>query len=382
MKMDLDDFVETFNKNKYPGYYVKEAKRYGPDIAYIDIVTSVFNIALDIDLNGNVFLIFRDKESMTFFNDYLKRNFETQTMIYEMETNNYTFGNRLVEYKNIYSVINDVINEIILFHNSISDEVCATKQAKSNERIESLLLQNLKNKVLDDMYHVFKGKRLSVLETLKWLKNNNCGVSRFGDGELMVMLEESIYFQKAEKKLMYELREISSGKHNTLVCYPDHFAEQYFWGQFWSQYWFRCKFFIDQPVYGSLCISRPEGFYEFGSELSDAWMDLWNGKNVCIVTGSNSRLDPEHYLFSNIKTKDIIFTKNKDAYDEIDLITSQCMKKKNIDLFLIALGPAGTVLSARLSDKNKIALDIGHLTNSYDTAFNGKPAPESLPIGF
>ncbi|OBU10229.1 hypothetical protein [Morganella psychrotolerans] len=67
MKMDLNDFVETFNKNKYPSYYVKEAKMYGSDIAYIDIVTSVFNIALDIDLSGNVFLIFRDRESMTFF---------------------------------------------------------------------------------------------------------------------------------------------------------------------------------------------------------------------------------------------------------------------------------------------------------------------------
>lgn len=54
--------------------------------------------------------------------------------------------------------------------------------------------------------------------------------------------------------------------------------------------------------------------------------------------------------------------------------------KENIDLFLIALGPAGTVLSARLTDKEKIAYDIGHLTNSYDTVFSGAAVPEQLPF--
>ena len=72
--------------------------------------------------------------------------------------------------------------------------------------------------------------------------------------------------------------------------------------------------------------------------------------------------------------------KNKNAYDDIGQLTEQCLMKENIDLFLIALGPAGTVLSARLTDKEKIAYDIGHLTNSYDTVFSGAAVPEQLPF--
>nr|WP_236544255.1 GT-D fold domain-containing glycosyltransferase [Morganella morganii] len=47
--------------------------------------------------------------------------------------------------------------------------------------------------------------------------------------------------------------------------------------------------------------------------------------------------------------------------------------KKEIDLFLIAAGPTGTVLSARLADNGKTALDIGNLVSSYNTVF-----PEQL----
>lgn len=68
--------------------------------------------------------------------------------------------------------------------------------------------------------------------------------------------------------------------------------------------------------------------------------------------------------------------KDTDAYNDIDRLTEQCLMKKEIDLFLIAAGPAGpagTVLSARLADNGKTALDIGNLVSSYNTVF-----PEQL----
>lgn len=54
--------------------------------------------------------------------------------------------------------------------------------------------------------------------------------------------------------------------------------------------------------------------------------------------------------------------------------------KKDINIFLIASGSVGTVLSARLAENNRIALDIGHLTNSYDVVYEGKESPEQLPF--
>ena len=43
-------------------------------------------------------------------------------------------------------------------------------------------------------------------------------------------------------------------------------------------------------------------------------------------------------------------------------------KYKN-SLILIALGPSGTVLAHRLTQLDYQALDIGHITSSYEEAF-------------
>lgn len=56
----------------------------------------------------------------------------------------------------------------------------------------------------------------------------------------------------------------------------------------------------------------------------------------------------------------------------------KCLQEKEVDMFLIALGPTGTVLASRLFHKNLRALDIGHLNNSYDTVFLNSVRPESL----
>ncbi|WP_413772750.1 GT-D fold domain-containing glycosyltransferase [Acinetobacter sp. ANC 4169] len=54
------------------------------------------------------------------------------------------------------------------------------------------------------------------------------------------------------------------------------------------------------------------------------------------------------------------------------------LRKKNVDMFLIALGPTGTVLSARLHQYGLRGLDVGHLNNSYDTVFLNKVRPEQI----
>ncbi|HGN9341804.1 TPA: GT-D fold domain-containing glycosyltransferase [Morganella morganii] len=380
MKIDLENFVSEFNKDKFPSYYVKNAKIYNWEIAFVEIETGAFKVALDVDSRGNVWLAFRDYDSLGLFKKSLKHDFDYKTLIYDGRNKKYEFSRIPLDETDTVSIVRGIARDIIGFYNDISVDFYAAKQNELSKKIESHLYQSRVAKVLDDTYHFFRGKRLSVLETVRWMKENKCGVSRFGDGELMLMLELGIYYQSPDKKLMYELRSICSGKRNTLVCMPDYGSEVKFWQDFWVNYWFICKFFIDQPVYGDTAVSRPEGFYQCGEELADAWMELWEGKNVCIVTGKDSRLNTEHYLLSNIKNKDVLWSKNKDAYDDIDQLTEQCLMKENIDLFLIALGPAGTVLSARLTDKEKIAYDIGHLTNSYDTVFSGAAVPEQLPF--
>lgn len=68
----------------------------------------------------------------------------------------------------------------------------------------------------------------------------------------------------------------------------------------------------------------------------------------------------------------------KVLYTEIDDVMKQCIEQKQVDLFLIALGPTGTVLAARLHHRGFRALDIGHLNNSYDTVFLNQMRPEQI----
>lgn len=86
----------------------------------------------------------------------------------------------------------------------------------------------------------------------------------------------------------------------------------------------------------------------------------------------------EHVLFDNIAEATTIYSKSTDAYADLDNVIAQCKAQKNIDMFLVALGPAGTALAYRLSTMGFRALDIGHLNNSYDNALLNAPRPELL----
>lgn len=369
MKIDLENFVSEFNKDKFPSYYVRNAQIYGWETAYIEIETGAFNVALDIDFRGNIWLVFRDYESLLLFKNSLKRDFDFKTLIYDGRNKKYEFSRIPLDETDTVSIARGIINEIIGFYNDIAVDFYARKQRELTSAIESHLYRDLVNKTLEDMSHFFKGKHLSALETVQRIKEQQCGLARYDNDEVLLMQEKGVYYQKANKMLMYELRNISAGDYNTLVCCPGMQTENDKWLKFWSQNWFLTRCYLDQPVFGDTRATNPDGFYQFGRRLADAWMDIWADKNICIVAVESVVPDPDHYLFSNTENKEVVRVKDTDAYNDIDKLTEQCLMKKDIDLFLIAAGPTGTVLSARLVNNGKTALDIGNLISSYNTVF-------------
>ncbi|HCR3335994.1 TPA: DUF1792 domain-containing protein [Morganella morganii] len=197
MKIDLENFVSEFNKEKFTSYYVRNAQMYGWELACIEIETGAFKVALDIDFRGNIWLVFRDYESLVLFQKSLKRDFDFKTLIYDGRNKKYEFSRIPLDETDTVSIARGITNDIIGFYNDIAADFYARKQTELACAIES---------------HQYR-----------------------------------------------------------------------------------------------------------------------------------------------------------------DLLTEQCLMKKEIDLFLIAAGPAGTVLSARLADNGKTALDIGNLVSSYNTVF-----PEQL----
>ena len=126
-------------------------------------------------------------------------------------------------------------------------------------------------------------------------------------------------------------------------------------------------------------MTRQDFFKFYKQEGVELWRNIWNDKNVVIITGENSRFELIPELFDGVKSTEFIYTKPTNAFSEIDNIIEEA-KSKNPDMFLISLGPAGTVLAYEMAKQGKRALDIGHISSSYQNAFEGKPVAEKTPI--
>ncbi|UXJ03534.1 hypothetical protein N6Y36_17470 [Morganella morganii] len=173
----------------------------------------------------NVWLVFRDYESPDLFQKSLKRDFDFKTLIYDGRNKKYEFSRIPLDETDTVSIARGITNEIIGFYNDIAADFYARKQTELTCAIESHQYRDLLNKML-----------------------------------------------------MYELRNISTGNYNTLVCVPGMQTENDSWLKFWSQYWFLTKCYLDQPVYGDTRATTPDGFYQSGKKLADARMDIWAGK--------------------------------------------------------------------------------------------------------
>ena len=79
--------------------------------------------------------------------------------------------------------------------------------------------------------------------------------------------------------------------------------------------------------------------------------------------GRGSRFELIDELFDNL-TADFVYAPPRNAYEALDSIEEEVLAQGN-ELVLLALGPAATVLAARIADRGVQAIDIGHISASY-----------------
>lgn len=350
------------------------------NVAYIEAKTDLLFFAIEFRENGSIELVFRDNETLKRFSSAFHYPFAKGTMIYTGNTCvNQIFGLTerlpadnshalLVKAQQIFNKCLEAEQEQAVWFGASFAEL---------KKLNEIATIQLRNDVLLDMNDFMQSKLLSMTETMQKIKNEELSIARFGDGEINCMVTTSgCGFQTHNWQLLRELREISSTESNLLVCYPSLMVENTWWATYWPKYWSKCKFFLKKQIYGDSFITRPDAFYMYGQQMVDLWKDIWHNKKVCFITGEGSRMDASHIIFDNVKAAEHIYSKAKNAYDDIDNVMDRCQKMKDVDMFLTALGPTGTVLTHRLHKLGYRALDIGHLNNSYDTVFNNAPRPE------
>lgn len=241
---------------------------------------------------------------------------------------------------------------------------------------------NCRKRVLLSWYakHFMKVPRvLSVDETLNLIIKGHYSVSRNGDGELNLMIGESIDFQDNNPRLAQLMRDALNAKLDKyLSCLPSIFVDYSRFNDYSRKYfdgYLRTKRFYyyslaKAPVYGDTLMSR---FYiDFKDKSQSARQieklkKIWEGQNVVLLEGKESRLGVNNDLFNGAKTLKRILGPAENAFDRFDdlMVKVQEVSDKNT-LILLALGPTATVMAYELAKNGFWAVDIGHIDIEYE----------------
>ena len=224
---------------------------------------------------------------------------------------------------------------------------------------------------------------MTAEQTIDFILENNASIARFGDGEVDVMIGGGPLFQKYDAGLAKELKQAAKSE-KCFVCLSPLFnrdKEKYtqeqinFWKNNvkWRAYYYK-KFFPKQQ-YGDAYISRfyitmvnRDGCRAYAEKLKT----LWDGRDIAIIEGCQSRIGMGNDLFANTKSIKRILGPKKNAYDRINEIHE--FTKANIEketLVILALGPSATALAFRLANDGFQALDLGHADIEYEWMLMG-----------
>lgn len=243
--------------------------------------------------------------------------------------------------------------------------------------------------ILVDVDKVIQSRQMTMLETVSAVASGK-SLGRWGDGEVKIMLqpEFDVTFQKYSPSLAKDLKDLlltyDQASPRFLQAMPTVFTTR-LWMGIWAETWHEWKPLLESSTarWGNTHVSRPVFFQRHGLAAVAAWRKVWDGKKVCIVTGRGSRFDAIPELFDNAASVVRLDSEPADAYFSLEALKSQIAQRTEDDIYLIALGPSGTVLAGHLASEaggNRHAVDIGHLVSSYRNVFQNGAQPEQLPV--
>lgn len=225
-------------------------------------------------------------------------------------------------------------------------------------------------------------RQLDMFETLEMLATSDMSFARFGDGEfrLLVRPDFNLRFQDNSPALRDALGQVlSSQDESLLVGFPQLYRDAH-WSGIWAELWSDLQpYLAGDQQYGNSHVTRPVAFRSLGERGVALWRQVWDGKRVGVVTGEGSRFDLIPELFDNVASTTTFSSTATNGFEDLDRVRAEVLAS-DVDLVLIALGPAGTVLAAQLAEAGRRSLDIGHLSDSYANIFSGAPRPESKPV--
>lgn len=250
---------------------------------------------------------------------------------------------------------------------------------------------NFKNQANDffhriaDLFYVAFNKPPKVMtceETVKYILENNCCVTRYGDAEIKLTYGTDVRYQVSTPEIQKRLQQvIRSCSKDLLVCLPNVFDKKgmsilskghvNFWKKhlsYFRKYWYRDLNF--DCVYGDAFISRhymnlkdkETGIKEYFSLVKQIWQD----KDIIIVEGEKSRLGMGNDLFHNARSVRRILGPSTQSFSKYDELLEETKKHGKDVLYILALGPSATIMAYDLCIAGYTAIDMGNIDTEYE----------------
>lgn len=286
------------------------------------------------------------------------------------------------------------MNKLITFYNNIK----YLFKHNLNEDVDNLnySVEHLKYELEDDLK---KLKRIEIKDasfTLDKLISSNCSICRFGDGEINLLVGNSIPFQKSSKKLSEKLEEVlRSNNPNVMLGIPllfrsyegvDFFARKVtraFYGKYND---YITSFLNQNQEYYCAGVTFPyinatdksQNFKEYYEKFAT----IWNKKDIAIICEDRVFKNIKYNIFNSANSIEYLYTKSKNAFDDYNDILTQAKKISKDKTIIIILGPTATVLAYDLTLLGYRAIDIGHIAKDYDAWMKNLPSNAKIITEF
>jgi len=205
------------------------------------------------------------------------------------------------------------------------------------------------------------------------LKHPEKSLIRMGDCEIALMNGEDSFSNDYDPKLAYRLCQIVKDVNN----------KKFYLGlkilSFETKNFFISKNFL---INGRNKNLKPLFEKRKNDTILNAWVNsvhmhgtnkiplikkLWEKKDIVFITGKNSSFKYIDFFFDNAKSINFEYGLNFNAFDDMDNLFNKCCKYPKETLFIVALGPTGSVISYDLINKGYKVLDLGGFTTRYLT---------------
>ena len=254
----------------------------------------------------------------------------------------------------------------------------ANTYKKIEENVVNIEILEKKEKLLKEMENS-KIKILGIEDSIRKLRDERKSISRFGDGELDLIIGRALKFQEVNAELAKKLEEVLRSKQDfCIIGVPDVLNEFNNLTEESEAFWIKnmertretwLKYLSEDMEYCTANLTRLYIRHKDRSHCGKYFSmlkEIWKDRDVVICEGEQTRVGVGNDLLDGAKSVRRVICPAEDAFSQYDKIVERLNKEDKDTLILMALGPTATVLAYDLAKEGHQALDLGHFDIEYE----------------